>query len=95
MKNASVHYVTRVVVEGDRTFIETRARALGSGTTGLPPGKVLVARTPILPPGASEEELSRATETRVLDDDGDPSWPCSRCSRRIPRGVEWIESGGP
>lgn len=49
--------------------IETRARAIGAGCP-IPEGKVLVVRTPILPPNATEARI-RAGVTMQLVDDGE------------------------
>ena len=59
-------------VTHDRGFpvIESRARPIGEGLSGLPRGKVLVLRTPILPPWASDEEIELLTERELVDDDG-------------------------
>jgi hypothetical protein len=94
MKQPNVHYVTRVVFEQGQPFIESRAKAIGDGTSALPLGKVLVSRTPILPPGASEEELSHATETRLEDDDGS-SWLCEECALALPAGLQWLMNEEP
>ena len=58
----------RIRYTNGRPFIETRARSLGKPAELIPRGKVLVVRTPVLPPGASEEAVRRGTRMLIEDD---------------------------
>ena len=69
MKIVQVEVSLRVTLHRGAPFVESRARLLGDGEGPIPWGKVLVTRTPILPPGASDEEVKARTERELLDDD--------------------------
>jgi hypothetical protein len=63
-------------------YIETRARVIRGEDPNLPAGKVMVTRTPILPPGASEEEIRRASTTEIVDDNHpDDPFHCEECKK--------------
>lgn len=48
-----------VTIRAGAPFIETRARLAG--------GKIGILRTPILPPGANDEQVEALTEREVVD----------------------------
>ena len=48
-----------VTIRNGAPFIETRARLEG--------GKIGILRTPILPPGAPDEQIQALTEREVVD----------------------------
>ena len=68
MSKGNVEMTLGITFQSGVPFIESRARAVGDGTP-IPKGKILVMRTPILPPGASEEETEALTERMLVDDD--------------------------
>jgi hypothetical protein len=68
MKQSEVCVTLGVRFDGEDPFIETRARVIRSADASLPEGKVFVFKTPILPPGASDEEVRALTTMQVLDD---------------------------
>lgn len=78
MDESKVEMSLGVTLHNGKPVIEMRARALEDGGP-IPKGKILVSRTPILPPGASEEEIEAATEETLVDDDGDFAL-CPLCS---------------
>jgi SEC-C motif len=69
MDEANVELAVGVTIHKGRPVIESRARALGAEGP-IPEGKILVMRTPILPPGASEDDIEALTERELIDDDG-------------------------
>ena len=68
MNKSEVCVTSGVRFDGEEPFIETRARVIRSADASLPEGKVFVLRTPILPPGASDEEVRASTTMQILDD---------------------------
>ena len=68
MKESAVCVTSGIKFEGEEPYIETRARVIHSAHQSLPEGRVLVVRTPILPPGASDEEIRAATTTEIIYD---------------------------
>lgn len=65
----NVEITMGITIHKGQPFIESRARAVGREAP-LPQGKMLVVRTPILPPGASREDIEALTEQELVDDDG-------------------------
>jgi hypothetical protein len=57
----------KVNFDGETPFIETRARVIRGEDPSLPAGKIMVMRTPILPPGASDEEIREASTKEILE----------------------------
>lgn len=78
MDDKRVEMSLGVTVHEGSPVIEMRARPLGDGGP-IPKGKILVSRTPILPPGASEEEIAASTREELIDDDGDDAF-CPFCA---------------
>ena len=78
-----VFHTTFQVNFGDQgPYIESRARVIQGSDPDLPAGKVMVVRTPILPPGAAEEDIRRASTTEIIDDAHalDP-YHCEECKK--------------
>ncbi|HXV63169.1 MAG TPA: hypothetical protein VEK15_20890 [Vicinamibacteria bacterium] len=61
----NVSMTMTVTFHEGRPFIESRLRPLDDRNGPIPKGKMLVLRTPILPPGASEQEIRAATERKL------------------------------
>lgn len=99
MEENDVFTAASVRYDHGTPYIEMRARVLRSPDGTLPEGKVMVMKTPILPPGASEEEIRARTTTEILDDDhpGEP-FHCEACRELGPGSEGWREylswSGG-
>ncbi len=70
MKQSEVCVTSGVRFDGEDPFIETRARVIRSAAASLPEGTVFVLKTPILAPGASDEEVRASTTIQILD--GEP-----------------------
>jgi SEC-C motif len=69
MEDGNVEISVCVTFHKGQPFIESRARAVGNDAP-LPEGKILVLRTPILPPGTSLDAIEALTERELVDDDG-------------------------
>jgi hypothetical protein len=82
--------------ETETPYIETRARVIRGEHPDLPAGKVMVMRTPILPPGASEEEIREASTTEIVDADhpDDPLY-CEECKQIGLSPYAWVENLQP
>jgi hypothetical protein len=95
MKKPSVHLTTRVTVDKNKPFIESRVFPFGEAGGPIPKGKILVIRMPILPPGASDEEIKAQMEQRLIDDDGSGPLFCPDCEAETGNGYEWLEETMP
>ena len=74
-------------------YIVTRARVIRGEHPELPPGKVMVTRMPILPPGASDAEIEEATTTEIVDDDHpDDPFHCEECKKLGLSPHYWLEN---
>ncbi len=69
MKSSFICTTCKVNYDNKIPYIETRARVIRSHRNGLPEGKVVIYRTPILPPGATDDEVRAATTTEVIDNE--------------------------
>lgn len=67
MKSSYICTSCKVNFDNRTPYIETRARVIRSQKDGLPEGRVVVYRTPILPPGATDDEIRAATTTEIID----------------------------
>jgi preprotein translocase subunit SecA len=77
-------------------YIETRARLIRGESAEVPRGKVMVTRMPILPPGASEEEMRAASTTEIVDDDHpDDPYHCEECKKLGLSPYAWVENLQP
>ena len=61
----NVSVTMTVTFRDGRPVIESRLQPLGDCRGPIPKGKVLVLRTPILPPGASDEQVRAATVRKL------------------------------
>jgi hypothetical protein len=96
MKKPLFDTTLKVNFDGDIPFIETRARVIRGTDPELPAGKVMVMRTPILPPGASEEEYRVASTTEIVDDDHpDDPFHCEECKNLGLSPHAWVENLQP
>lgn len=73
MTQPNVSVTMSVTFRDGRPVIESRFRPIGNCPTPIPKGKVLVLRTPIFPPGASDEQIRAATERWLEPQRGDGS----------------------
>ena len=90
-KDNLAHATGRVIFDGGNAFIETRIRPIGKeGTPGIPAGKVLVMRAPILP-GASAEEIEAKTVSELVDDASPNRHYCPDCAADGGTGYEWMD----
>ena len=67
MKKSEVCVTSGVRFDAENPFIETRARVIRSADASLPEGRVFVFKTPIPPPGTSDEEVRASTTMQILD----------------------------
>ena len=95
MKKPSVHLTTRITLDKDKSFIESRVSPFGASEGPIPNGKVLVIRMPILPPGASDDEIKAKTEQKLVDDDGSEPLFCPDCEAETGNGYEWLDETMP
>lgn len=91
-KDANLQMTTRVTFEDGAPFIETRVAPLAGVPGPIPAGKVLIVRTPILPPGASEAEVRERMEERLIDDDGGDPLYCPDCAADEGDGHAWLNA---
>lgn len=77
-RSGAVEMSVRVMNREGVDYVESRARGVGARSP-IPKGKVLVSRTPVLPPGATDEEILALTEEELIDDDGDGTF-CPLCN---------------
>jgi hypothetical protein len=63
MEPGIIEFAMRIATHRGAPYIESRARV---GSTK----KTLVLRTPILPPGASRDEIEAKTERELIDESG-------------------------
>jgi hypothetical protein len=68
MRKSLVSLTSGVRFDGERPYVEMRARVIRSVNDSLPAGKVMVVRTPIPPPGASDEEIRASTTMEIVDE---------------------------
>lgn len=68
MRKSEVCVTSGVQFDGEDPFIETRARVIRSADASLPEGRVFVFKTPIMPPGSSDEDIRAFTTMQILDD---------------------------
>ena len=68
MRRSKMCVTSGVRFDAGDPFIETRARVIRSADESLPQGRVFVFKTPILPPGASDEEVRASTTIQILDE---------------------------
>jgi hypothetical protein len=77
MAKTDSHASVRIVLHDGQPYIESRLRPVDDAADGsIPKGKILVVRTPLLRPGASEDE----TESELVDDDGSDEVFCPECA---------------
>jgi len=69
MKSSFICTTCKVKFDNRTPYIETRVRVIRSQESGLPEGKVVIYKTPILPPGATDEEVRAATTTEIIDNE--------------------------
>jgi hypothetical protein len=69
MKSSYICTSCKVNFNKRTPYIETRVRVIRSQTDGLPEGKVVVYRTPILPPGATDDEIRAATTSEIIENE--------------------------
>ena len=69
MKSSFICTTCKVNFDNRTPYIETRVRVIRSQRDGLPEGKVVIYKTPILPPGATDEEVRAATTSEVVDNE--------------------------
>ena len=69
MKSSFICTTCKVKFDNRTPYIETRVRVIRSQESGLPEGKVVIYRTPILFPGATDDEVRAATTTEVIDNE--------------------------
>lgn len=96
MKKPIVDTTFSVNVEGGTPFIESRARVISGELEGLPKGKIMVRKTPLLPPGASDEDYRRAATMEIVDDEGgDDACYCEDCKSLGLSPYAWLENLQP
>lgn len=84
-RSQAVEMSIRVTTRDGVDYVESRARGVGRRSP-IPKGKVLVSRTPVLPPGASEEEILALSEEELIDDDSDEAF-CPLCQENHAPGA--------
>ena len=96
MSKPNVHVTFGVNSEGETPYIESTARVVEGELAELPKGKVMVTRTPILPPGASEEDHREATKTETVDavHPDDPFY-CEECKKLGLSPHAWVDNLQP
>jgi hypothetical protein len=93
MEKAWVDMMLKVDMDGDTPYIESRSRVISGEDPELPAGKVMVMRTPILPPGASEEDYRNATTTEIVDSEHpDDPLHCEECAKLGLSPHFWLEN---
>ena len=87
MANTDSHASVRTIWRDGQPYIESRLRAVDDAADGpIPKGKILVLRTPLLTPGANEDE----TESELIDDDGSDEVFCPECAAAGHDPDEWL-----
>jgi hypothetical protein len=96
MNKPNVHVTFGVNFDGETPYIESTARVIEGELDELPKGKIMVTRTPILPPGASEEDHRKATTTEILDaEHSDDPFHCEECKKLGLSPYAWVDNLQP
>ncbi len=96
MNESIVSTECKVHHEEETPYVETRARVISSPDGALPEGKVLIMKTPILPPGATDEEIRASTTMEIVDDEHpDDPFYCEECDKIGFPPDGWLEHMDP
>ncbi len=93
MKKSLVDATFKLDFDRETPYIETRTRVISGKDPELPAGKVMVRRTPLLPPGASEEDYKKATTTEIeVSEHPDDPFYCEDCAKLGLSPHAWMEN---
>jgi len=92
MKKALVDLTCKVDFDGETPYVETRSRVISGEDPELPAGTVRVTRTPLLPPGASEEDYRKATTAETVIAGSDDPFHCEECAKLGLSPHSWVEN---
>ena len=92
MKKALVDMTFKVEFDGEAPYVETRSRVISGEDPELPVGTVRVMRTPLLPPGASEEDYRKATTAETVIAHSDDPFHCEECAKLGLSPHSWVEN---
>ena len=96
MEKAIVDTTFTVNFDAETPYIETRARVIRGEDPSLPAGKVMVTRTPILPAGATLEEIREASTTEIVDaEHPDDPFHCEECKKLGLSPHAWVDNLQP